>query len=130
MIVLQWRHENVSKRTLFVRLAAQHYNPAERAMPNGRSQRIGHWVAFSCRGSCDGGAGAVAVRCPAQKASPSQCSVQSPVGFAERIVEIAHARNPARLEQFRQSRSMVFDLDQCSFLFLSNSLKATLGRAS
>src|SRR6516165_6875453 len=51
---LRWRSETnngfaietrkrVELRTIFVRLAAQHCNPAQRAMPNRRSRRSGHW---------------------------------------------------------------------------------------
>ena len=35
--------KRVELRTLFVRLAAQHCNPTERAMPNQRWRLNGHW---------------------------------------------------------------------------------------
>jgi hypothetical protein len=35
--------KRVELRTIFVRLAAQHCKPTERAMPNGRSRLTGHW---------------------------------------------------------------------------------------
>jgi len=35
--------KRVELRILFVRLAAQHCNPKERAMPNRRSRLNGHW---------------------------------------------------------------------------------------
>ncbi len=44
--------KRVEPCTIFVRLAAQHCQPAERAMPKGRSRLSGHWG--DVLGSCGG----------------------------------------------------------------------------